>query len=105
MGPRGGVRIFIEVKLNIMALERHYYTYSFINSETGKEVGWNTEVASSEKEAIDQALARYRDEADETTDYEVDVNSFVRKTDHEAYALIRKSLVMWTGHLGPLVIK
>lgn len=71
-----------------MVLEKHYYTYSFVSLETGEYVGWNSEVATSEDEAIDLAIARYMDNADENTDYRIDVNSFRKQTDDEMYALM-----------------
>ena len=71
-----------------MTNPKYYYTYSFVSLETGEYVGWNSEVASTEDEAIDQAIARYLDNADESTDYRIDVNSFQRQTDEEMYALM-----------------
>jgi transposase len=71
-----------------MTLQKHYYTYSFVSLETGEYVGWNSEVASTEDEAIDQAVARYLDNADETTDYRIDLSSFVKQTDEEMNALM-----------------
>jgi hypothetical protein len=71
-----------------MTTQKHYYTYSFVSLETGEYVGWNSEVASTEDEAIDQAVARYLDNADETTDYRIDLSSFVRQTDEEMNALM-----------------
>jgi transposase len=71
-----------------MTLQKHYYTYSFVSLQTGEYVGWNSEVASSEDEAIDQAVARYLDNADETTDYRIDLSSFVKQTDEEMNALV-----------------
>ena len=74
-----------------MTLQKHYYTYSFVGLSTGEYVGWNSEVATSEDEAIDLAIARYLDTADESTDYRIDVNSFQRQTDEEMSALMNFS--------------
>jgi hypothetical protein len=71
-----------------MTIQKHYYTYSFISLETGDPVGWNSEVASSEHEAIEQAIDRYLNEADENTDYKIDIFSFRKQTDEEMNALI-----------------
>lgn len=71
-----------------MTSPKYYYTYSFVSLETGEYVGWNSEVASTEDEAIDQAIARYLDDADETTDYRIDLSSFVKQTDEEMDALM-----------------
>ena len=88
MVTRASIRTFTALKLKVMTLQKHYYTYSLISLETGDPVGWNSEVATSEDEAIDQAVARYLDNADETTDYRIDLSSFVKQTDEEMNALV-----------------
>ena len=75
-----------------MTIQKHYYTYSFVSLQTGEYVGWNSEVATSEDETIDQAVARYLDNADETTDYRIDLSLFVKQTDEEMNVLMNYTL-------------
>jgi 20S proteasome alpha/beta subunit len=67
---------------------KHYFTYSFINKDTKEYVGWNSEVAETVDEAIEQALHRYDNNWDENTDYIVDEASFTKQTDDEMEKLM-----------------
>ena len=75
-----------------MTNPKYYYTYNFVDLETGEVVGWNSEVASTEDEAIDLAIARWFDDADVDITYKVDTQSFQRQTDEEMYALMNFTL-------------
>lgn len=41
-----------------MTIQKHYYTYAFVNAN-GLPIGWNVELATSAERAYDQALRRW----------------------------------------------
>ena len=71
-----------------MTLQKHYYTYTLVDLVTKKPVGWNSVVAGSEEQAIEQALIYFDSNWDENTDYIIDESSFVKQTDDEMEKLM-----------------
>ena len=65
-----------------MTNPKHYFTYNFING------GWNTEVASTEEQAIEQAQERWAD----SPELIVDENSFQKQSSDEMFELLNFTL-------------
>ena len=71
-----------------MTLQKHYYTYTLVDLVTKEPVGWNSVVAGTEEQAIEQALIYFDSNWDENTDYIIDESSFVKQTDDEMEKLM-----------------
>jgi hypothetical protein len=68
-----------------MTSPKFYFTFSLIDKVTKEPVGWNSEVASTEEQAIKQALNRL---SCPDSDYMVDESSFIKQTDEEMEKLM-----------------
>jgi len=68
-----------------MTSPKFYFTFSLIDKVTKEPVGWNSEVASTEEQAIEQALNRL---SCPDSDYMVDESSFIKQTDEEMEKLM-----------------
>jgi hypothetical protein len=68
-----------------MTNPKHYFTFTLVDKVTKEPVGWNSEVAETEEQAIKYALNRL---SSPDADYMVDESSFKKQTDDEMEKLM-----------------